>query len=502
MSASLLVKDLRVARGRIWNVAEVTRRFSVGGSDAPWNSKTHVPQEAWLDQFIYQGYRSYGTSFMGSLKGRFATVYFDPVRQTLFLARDWIGELPLHMLATQNGVILANTIESIRAVAGNLYTYAYVRAFPQAHVQEIDLTDVDSECVALTMRPQEPLLYLEFGTLVQQAKYDVGYELDRPTAEYLRGLLLASVARRARAESGPYAVLLSGGLDSFSVALAMKTQGFPFDAYTLSVNGAGDDAKMAADFARRLGVTHHVIRITSAEVVQTFEDAVITSESYALYNVYCAVGMLLMARQLRRMGVSGAFCGEAVNEAVGDYKSWEVIDPSSGRAVVLQRINSARLQQTEERQLLVWGHPRDKGKYNKQLGTGLAKHACSRMVKPFLSTDLTLECPYYDPQLLAHLVAIPPEVLHSMGGKPGLAAAILEPDLRQFGISRDLVESCKKVRLQDASEGGSGGITAVLMAAGSDQRRAIRVFNEHFGATLDPNLEASRLATTHLPISE
>jgi asparagine synthetase B (glutamine-hydrolysing) len=498
MQASQLVEDARIARGRIWNVAEVVRRFPLGAAADPWNSGVKISDEAWLDEFIHRGFHRYGEPFLSSLKGRFATAHFDPTSGCLFLARDWVGELPLHVLATRNRVIVANTIRALREAAGNLYNYTYVRAFPHAHAQEIDLADADPDSVALSMRPREPLLYADFAALVQQATYDVGYELDRSAAEQLRGLLLGSVTRRAAADAAPHAVLLSGGLDSFSVALAMKALGQRFEAYTLSVNGAGDDARMAAEFAGRLGVTHHVVRVTSEEVIDVFEEAILASESYHLYNVYCAAGMLLLGKGLQRMGVRSAFCGEAVNEAVGDYKSWEVTEPGSGRTILLQRINSARLQRVEERQLLVWGHPRDKGKYNKQLGTGLAKHAGSRMVKPFLAHQLTLECPYYDPQLLAHLVATPSEVLDALGGKPGLFATVFERDLQRFGISRDLIESCKKVRLQDASEGGAGGITTVLLAAGCDQRRTIDVFNRCFGASLDPDLEAGRLATTDL----
>jgi asparagine synthetase B (glutamine-hydrolysing) len=290
-------------------------------------------------------------------------------------------------------------------------------------------------------------------------------------------------------------VLLSGGLDSFTVALAMKACGLSFEAYTLSVNGAGDDVGMAARFAHCLQVSHHVIRVSPEQVVEAFDEAVTQGEYYPLYNVYCSVGMILLARDLVRRRIRGAFCGEAVNEAVGDYKDWEVTDPRTGGQLVLQRINQARLQRTEQRQVLVWGHPHVGPKFNRQLGSGLAKHAGSRMVKPFLANGLALECPYYEPHVLAHLVAIRPEVLERMGGKPGLVARVFAEDLRRFHIDPKIVESCKKVRLQDASEGGQGGMTSVLLAAGCDQRRAIEVFNRAFGATLDPEIDGARLAS-------
>lgn len=496
MNAEGIVQDRRLKRGRIWNIKEVASRYKFGPSDAPWNSKTLEPEHDWIDKFVYLGYRKFGADFLAHLKGRFAVAFFDRDRQRLFLARDWIGELPFHVLATRHGVFVANTIGAIRNSTGSDFAYAYVRSFPQAHVQEIDLTDVDPECVGLTMRPLNPELYCDFASLVRQARHEVGYSSGESTHTVLRQYLRESVRRRTAGATEPHALLLSGGLDSFTVALTMKSLNIPFEAYTLSVNGGGDDVSTAAEFARRLGITHHVIRVSAEAAVGAFEEAVIAGEYYPLYDVYCAVGMLLLARGLVRMGVHSAFCGEAVNEAVGDYKDWEVVDPRTGREVVLQKLNSVRLQGTEERQLLVWGHSRDRGKYNKQLGTGLAKHAGSRMVKPFLANGLALECPYYEPQLLAHLVAIPSE---DMLGKSDLVASVFADDLKRFQIGRDLIESCKKVRLQDASEGGRGGITAGLLAAGCDQRRAIEIFNREFGAMLDPEVDGRRLAWPSIP---
>ena len=494
MSTDSIVKDLRVQRGCIWNIREILLRFKVGQRGAPWYQNPPVPDNEWIDEFVYRGYLQHGRDFLAYIKGRFAIAYMDRERQCLFLARDWIGELPMHVLATSHGLLVANTVGAIKRSAGAEFTYAYVRSFPHAHAQEIDLSDVDPECVGPTMRPLNPQLFCDFPGLVTEATREVSHSSGEPTSTLLRADLRESVRRRTAGGKGWQAVLLSGGLDSFTVALTMKSLGIPFDAYTLSVGGAGDDVSMAAEFARRLEVTHHVIRVTPEDAAESFEAAVIASEYYPLYNVYCALGMTLLARRLTRMGVRSAFCGEAVNEAVGDYKDWKVIDPRTGEEVVLQRINTARLRRTDERRFLVWGHARDRGKYNKQLGTGLAKHAGSRMVKPFLANGLTLECPYYEPRLLANLVAIPAEDMDE--GKSSLVASVFEEDLERFHIHRNLIDACKKVRFQDASDGGRGGITAVLLAAGCDQRRAIEIFNESFDAHLDPLQDSRRLSST------
>jgi hypothetical protein len=107
-----------------------------------------------------------------------------------------------------------------------------------------------------------------------------------------------------------------------------------------------------------------------------------------------------------------------------------------------------------------------------------------------------LEAPYYDRTVLENLVSISPAVLKQIGGKPGLFSRVFRRDLQRFNIPKDLVLNSKKVRFQDASEGGEGGITSVLYRKGLDQKRAIETFNRLFESHLDSSLETRRLVCT------
>lgn len=495
MSRTLLLNDQRIRRGHIWNIPYLMGRFSFGSSVAPWNQSPTASDENWLDTFVYEGYLAHGRDFLRQIHGRFAIAVYDEMRRILFLARDWIGEVPLHLLATPSSIHVANTISDIRRHAGKEYRYAHVRAFPHAHAQEIDLSRIDPGCVSVMMRPEQPRLYLDFEHYVANVTEEASVHTPEAGLELLRSYLAESILSRASAHSSRgLGVLLSGGLDSFSVALLMRSLDIPYEAYTLAVDQGSEDAVMAGEFAKRLGIKHHLVKVESSELEPTFEAAIITSECYHLFNVYCAVGMVLLGKALSGRDVTSAFCGEGVNEAYGDYKDWTVTDPKTNRPCVLQRVDHKRLSRTSERLAYVWGHAADRGKFNRQLGSGLAKHATSRMVKPFLRWGVTLECPYYDVRLLARMVAIPRDVIMKLGGKPGIMTHVLRNDLARFGIEEKFLLECKKVRLQDASEGGEGGITATLLKAGCDQLRAIEIFNHHFDADLDPVRDGKRLA--------
>ena len=86
---------------------------------------------------------------MKKLEGRFAIVYYDHLRNKIFLTRDWIGEMPFHYLATETGFYFANTLNAIKEDSGNDFRYENVRAFPQSHFQIIELKDIDEKNIAV-----------------------------------------------------------------------------------------------------------------------------------------------------------------------------------------------------------------------------------------------------------------------------------------------------------------------------------------------------------------
>lgn len=486
--------DRRRSPNTIWNAEALAERFHLAPPGVTPQS-TVEEQNAQLDAFLYRGYRSGGTEFLRTVEGRFACAHWDQAAGVIFLARDWIGEQPFQWIATPRGFAVANTIRDLQVAIPDWYSYRYTRAFPQAKCLEIEVSEANRNCVSETSRYVRHALYDDFVERLPASPADAGDALSTMSAD-VRAALLASAERRmTRTKSDRVAVLLSGGLDSLSVALVLRELGAPIVAYTLAVGEGGDDVQQASVFARQLGIEHRVVRVTPTEAVKAAPAIVEIGETYHLFNFYCTVGMYFLGRQLADDGITTAYCGEAVNEALGDYHDWEIQD-STGARHVIQHVPFERMRQPGERLLYVWGQAHDRGKYNHQLGTGLAKHAGSRMFKPFLHFGLRLDCPYYDRSVLAPLVSLNPDLLDAIGGKPGLFLRIFKQDLVRHGISEEQVAGSQKVRLQDASDGGRGGLSPVLLGAGYDQKWLIQAFDERFGADLNPELERLRLGRT------
>lgn len=470
--------------------------FPFGDKDSPWNKEVDETSEEWIDDFVYAGFCQNGKEFLKELQGRFAIVYNDPEKDRIFLARDWIGEMPFHYLVTETGFYFANTINAIKEETHHNFRYEDVRAFPQSHFQIIELKDIDENNIAATFRPDKRRLYYDFE---KDVNTKVNEQLDVSTYDFTQfaPLLKNAIVKRAikNYEDMNY-LLLSGGLDSLSIAVAMKSAGIPFETFTLSVDNILGEAEMASQFSMKLGVKHYIINVTTEEIIQSYDEGVWESETYHLYNVYCTVGMLLLGKKLAALGIKNAFCGEAMNEAVGDYKDWKVYNPVLKREILIQKINTKRLQNIKERMLYVWGHSVDKGKYNRQLGTGLAKHAGARMIKPFMKHGIELECPYYEHEFLSSIVALTPQQVELVGYKPGLLWRIFQKDFTRYGFDENMIMNCKKIRLQDATENGEFGISSVLISSGKDQEKTLDIFNSIFNSNYNVKEKSKTLLCT------
>ena len=62
---------------------------------------------------ILEGYKLWGTEILNKLEGQFSFVIYDKEKQTLFMARDRVGQKPLFYSFSDERFIIASTIEPI-----------------------------------------------------------------------------------------------------------------------------------------------------------------------------------------------------------------------------------------------------------------------------------------------------------------------------------------------------------------------------------------------------
>ncbi len=459
------LKDLRKIRPILFNSQKIGVDFNQDG----------------IDGFVYENYLKSGDNFLNELNGEFAFVFQDKKENKIFAVRDWIGEVPLHYIIDGDIIYFANFITDLIDSVPN-YSYDRVVAVNRSEVLEIDTNTKNIK----------KRLYYNFN----EDKFNLDYTNLSKVAEKFHDLLFEAVKNRISHKTEESALLLSGGIDSMSVAFIISKINPNIPAYTIEVaSQQATDLVRAKNIAKIFGLKHEIVTVSKQEIVDSIEESVSDSEIYHMYNVFCAVGMNGLAKILQSRGIKYVFTGEGGNEIFGDYHDWVIHDPATKKDVILQK-TAKIFDEPIGREAYIWGNLKAEkiGRYNVQLGSGLGKHGGSRMYKPMFKKGITLLSPYLEKEITKIGTNIPTDILREIGGKPGFMKLVFSKEIERGEIPEEFFE-IKKIRFQDASEGGETGITETLLVKGYDQEKLIEIFNRIFKASVvgQPHLKETTL---------
>lgn len=215
---------------------------------------------------VLAAYGAWGDPFIERLRGDFSFLLWDGARRSLIAARDGLGVRPLYYAQCTGGLCVGNVLDAVRSAPGVSSTLhrPAVASFLE-HGWNRDTTTTTFSGVAR----------LAPGTALRaragQAGTDVArhwrfpdpalvtYACDEEYVERFRLLLDQAVSDRV---TGPTTILLSGGLDSPSIAAAARRVAPGFDVRALTLRSAGvegpDESRLAVAVAGRLGMPHVV----------------------------------------------------------------------------------------------------------------------------------------------------------------------------------------------------------------------------------------------------
>lgn len=252
--------------GEIYNFREIRKRF---GLDRDYRFRSRTDTEV-----ILHLYEKLGVDFLKHLNGMFALAIWDSKRGILTLARDPFGIKPLFYMHYRGDLFFGSEIKSLlqapdyapapdrealfhylafNYIPGRLTAFSGVSELAPGAVMEIRQGETD---------PVEKPFFIP--------DYTEDRKIDGETAvrESLR-LLKASVKRQLISDV-PVGVMLSGGMDSSSLAALMKTERGDPDFHTFSLafdEPSFDESSYAAAMARFLGTSHHEVRVTPEKVM-------------------------------------------------------------------------------------------------------------------------------------------------------------------------------------------------------------------------------------------
>jgi asparagine synthase (glutamine-hydrolysing) len=306
-----------VFNGEIYNFHELRTELLGRGHRFSTHSDTEV---------IVHLYEELGSDCVRRLRGMFAFALYDERRRKVLIARDRLGQKPLHYSFDGTRLLFASEIKAIHAVAPELREID--RAAIRQYLQFGYIPDPATAFVNISKLPPAHLLELEagklsvrrywdvpeYGTHVPAAEEECLEELERRLAEAVKMRLIADV---------PLGAFLSGGSDSSTIVALMSR----FSSKSVKTFSIGfkqkdfDETSYARIVAQRFATEHHEL-ILEPDVVSSvdtishsLEEPFADASALPTYFVSC----------LARQHVTVALSGDAGDEIFAGYDRYREV---------------------------------------------------------------------------------------------------------------------------------------------------------------------------------
>ena len=277
--------DVRlVFNGEIWNYKQVKQELTGLGYEFNTAGDTEV---------VAAALSAWGADALSRLDGMFA-IAWTVDGETLYLARDRFGEMPLHV-AKQNPFYFASERKALLAMG----------------------------CAAKSIDDVQPGHYVSTdGRRLEQRRYYLppiapAHVTRKQASSCLFDLLKAGTENRAISDV-PVCTLLSGGIDSSIAALFLKGLMPGIVAYTAVFNPRSSDLKAAREVARSLGIELREVPIPVPSPDDLAETVNVIEMNYKA-QVEIGWPCLVLARRMRADGFKVTFSGEGSDELWASY---------------------------------------------------------------------------------------------------------------------------------------------------------------------------------------
>jgi asparagine synthase (glutamine-hydrolysing) len=270
---------------------------------------------------ILHAWQQWGLGCLSRLNGQFAFALWDRARGQLVLARDHLGEKPLHYARLPGGgfafasepaalLLLPGLSHALDPTALDDYLalgyvpdpatiYAAIRRVPPAHYLLLDQDDGGSAA---------PRRYWSPPTGTGPRPADAPAELAERLKQAVEMRLMADV---------PLGCFLSGGVDSAGIAAIAAGLGHPLDSFTIGLDG-NDEREAAAAVAAQLGGQHHAERHAADPLDEARRIAAIFGEPFGDSSAAPTLAVSALARR----HVTVALSGDGGDEVFAGYRRY------------------------------------------------------------------------------------------------------------------------------------------------------------------------------------
>lgn len=284
----------------------------------------HAFRTAGDGEVIVHGYKEWGEGIATRLEGMFAFVLIDRRARTLLGARDRVGIKPLVWAERDGRLIIASEIKAILShpdIAAEASSEALALGLARMHIP----WPYTAFSGVWRLPPGCLLIWNDGGVTLRRFAQDEVAPTAReraPSTAEAEAVLTGAVRRQLVADV-PVGAFLSGGIDSTLIVALMRKLGVsPLHTFSIGVDRADDDeTAVARATAKRLGTTHHEIRLDGLEFDDVMSLPLIADEPFAEVSV---LGVRRLS-QAAREHVKVALSGDGGDEVFGGYDSYRMV---------------------------------------------------------------------------------------------------------------------------------------------------------------------------------
>jgi len=223
-------------------------------------------------------YEQYGVDCVKHLRGAIAFCLYDANKQLILVSRDRVGEKQMYYAQLPTGVVFSSSLSEVLQYVKHPQIRAHELAQPIRHNYPIDLQHTWIEQIKRLRAGEYAVVDADGMRLHRYWKRN-----HTPSFEGTKALAITEVQRIIRASvqrcmqaDGPVAVLLSGGIDSTTLALFAKE--YQKEVHVISAGYKGqhacDERSVAKQFADEYGLIYHEVELDANDFQSLFDEYV------------------------------------------------------------------------------------------------------------------------------------------------------------------------------------------------------------------------------------
>ena len=247
-------------------------------------------------------YKEFGIEYLLQLlDGVFSFVLYDTNTKKIYIARDPYGVRPLYYYQCDNNIIFSSEIKQIN-IPG-------LRHFKPSHFMELNVAGHHYKVVQYTRYSNFPFSKMIFNNIFDI--YGLIYQK-----------ISIAVKKRTSCTDRPIACLLSGGLDSSTIA-ALVNSFLPkgvLETYSIGLEGSTDlvYAQIVAD---HIGSKHTSIVLSEDTFFESIPEVIRAIETYDTTTIRASVGNYLIGKYIKEhSNAKVIFNGDGADELMGGYR--------------------------------------------------------------------------------------------------------------------------------------------------------------------------------------